>query len=107
GHKGQQSRSGASTRPGFEGGQNPLHRRLPQRGFNHQKRRPFSVINVDVLEQVFESGAVISLESVVAKGLVHTRKGGLKVLARGDVSKKFTVKVEAISPAAQAKIEAA
>lgn len=107
GHKGQQSRSGASTRPGFEGGQMPLHRRLPKRGFNHQKRRPFSVVNLDVLEQVFESGAEISMAAVLEHGLVHSRRGGLKVLARGEITKKFTLKVEAISPAAQAKIEAA
>ncbi len=107
GHKGQQSRSGYTRRMGFEGGQMPLQRRLPKRGFYHEKRHPYAVINVDVLERVFESGDEITQAALVAKGLIHEMKGGVKVLGRGELTKKLTVKVAAISPSAQAKIEAA
>jgi large subunit ribosomal protein L15 len=107
GHKGSQSRSGHYYRAGFEGGQMPLHRRLPKRGFHHAKRNPMAIVNIDVLEKVFESGAEITMESVAAHGLVSAMPGGLKVLARGEVKKKFSVKVNAISPAAKVKIEAA
>ena len=85
----------------------PLHRRLPKRGFNHQKRFPKSVINVDVLCRIFDDGAEVTTETLIAKGLVESCKGGVKVLARGEADKKLNLKVEAISPTAQAKIEAA
>lgn len=107
GHKGQQARSGYSRRFGFEGGQMPMHRRLPKRGFRHGDRWPQAIINVDVLCERFEDGATVSSADIVAAGLVHSKKGGVKVLGRGDATKKLTLQVQAISPSAQTKIEAA
>lgn len=107
GQKGQKSRAGYSRHFGFEGGQMPLHRRLPKRGFKHEERWPMSVVNVDALEKAFEAGADVTAESVVATGLVRPAKGGLKVLGRGEITKALTVKVQAITPSAQKKIEAA
>lgn len=107
GHKGQQSRSGHSTRPGFEGGQMPLHRRLPKRGFNHTNRRPVAIVNVDTLDKVFDSGAEVTAEAIIEKGLAAQRRGGVKVLGRGDVTKRIALKVQAVSPGARQKIEAA
>ena len=107
GHKGQQSRAGYSRRPGFEGGQMPLHRRLPKRGFYHEKRWPMAIINVDALESSFDAGAEVTAEALAAKGLIEPMPGGLKVLARGELTKKLHVTAQAASPAARAKIEAA
>ena len=107
GHNGQKSRAGYSRRIGFEGGQMPLHRRLPKRGFNHSNRWPMAVVNLDSLEKAFEAGVEITTDSIVGVGLARAVKGGIKVLGRGDVTKKFTLKVQAISPSAQSKIEAA
>jgi len=107
GHKGQQARSGYGRRLGFEGGQTPMHRRLPKRGFNHASRWPKAIINIDVLCERFDDGATINSADIVAAGLVHDEKGGVKVLGRGDATKKFTLRVQAISPSAQGKIEAA
>lgn len=107
GHKGAQARSGYSRRIGFEGGQNPLHRRLPKRGFTHTKRFPMSVINVDVLEGAFDAGAEITAEVLVKRGLAKKLAGGIKLLARGEVSKAFTVKLQSVSPSARTKIEQA
>lgn len=107
GHKGQKSRAGYSRRAGFEGGQNPLHRRLPKRGFFHEKRYPLAVINLDVLEALFETGAEITTEAILARGVVHDLRGGIKVLGRGEITKKFIVKVQAASESAKQKIEAA
>ena len=107
GMNGQKSRSGYSHRAGFEGGQMPLHRRIPKRGFYHYKRFPFAVVNLDVLEQAFESGSEISFESLLAADLISASKGGVKILGRGEITKKLTLKVSAITASAQAKIEAA
>lgn len=107
GHKGAQARGGYARRLGFEGGQTPLHRRLPKRGFNHGDRWPKAIINIDVLCERFNDGAVISSEDIVAAGLVHRETGGVKVLGRGDATKKLTLRVQAITPSAQSKIEAA
>ena len=107
GHKGQQSRSGYSKRPGFEGGQMPLHRRLPKRGFHHGTRRPMSVVNVDTLEQNFKDGDTVTAEALVKAQLATETKGGVKILGRGEISKKLTVHVQAISESAKRKIEAA
>jgi len=107
GHKGQQSRSGYSRHFGDEGGQMPLHRRLPKRGFNHAKRWPCSVVNVDTLAQVFQDGAEVTAEVLIQAGLADALRGGVKVLGRGDLNKRLLVKVQAVSPAARAKIEAA
>ncbi len=107
GHKGQKSRSGYSRRGGFEGGQMPLHRRLPKRGFKHQDRFPCAVVNLDALDQAFEAGQEVTPEAVLRAGLVKARKGGVKVLGRGEVTKGLTVRVNCVSASARAKIEAA
>ena len=107
GHKGQKSRSGYSHRWGFEGGQMPLHRRLPKRGFHHEKRRPMAIVNIDVLQDAFEDGAEVTLEALVNRGLVVAMAGGLKILGRGEISKKLVVKAQSASPSARAKIEGA
>lgn len=107
GHKGQKARSGNKRHFGFEGGQMPLHRRLPKRGFNHASRWPMAVVNVDSLDAHFEAGAEVSSESIVAAGLAKSTRGGIKVLGRGETSKKLLLKVQAVSPGARKKIEAA
>ncbi|MCP4645599.1 MAG: 50S ribosomal protein L15 [bacterium] len=107
GHKGQKSRSGYRRRRGFEGGQMPLNRRLPKRGFHQDTRFPFAVVNLDTLEKAFDAGAEVTPETLLAANLIEPEKGGVKILGRGDVTKKFVVKVTAISAAAKTKIEAA
>jgi large subunit ribosomal protein L15 len=107
GHKGQKSRSGYSHRFGFEGGQMPLNRRLPKRGFHHSSRFPYSTVNVDSLERVFEAGAEVTPEALIRAGLADATKGGIKVLGRGQLTKGLTVRVHAISNSARQKIEAA
>ena len=107
GHKGQKARSGYKRLYNFEGGQTPLHRRLPKRGFNHASRWALAAINIDVIDAAFEAGAEVTAEAIVDAGLVRRTRGGVKVLGRGDATKKLVLKVQAISPAAQAKIEAA
>lgn len=107
GHKGAQSRSGYKRRAGFEGGQMPLHRRLPKRGFNHQTRWPIAIVNLDLLDKTFDEGAEINAESIVKAGLTRAQSAGIKVLGRGEIKKKFTLKIQAISPSAKTKIEAA
>ena len=106
GHKGAQSRAGYSSKRGFEGGQMPLHRRIPKRGFHNPFRVEYEVVNIDTLVERFEAGAVITPEALVAAGLV-TGNGPIKVLARGDVSKALTVKVHKFSGKAAEKIAAA
>ncbi len=107
GHKGQKARAGRGMRPGFEGGQMPLQRRLPKRGFVNIFGKEFTVVNLSSLENKFEDGAVIDIEALKAAGLVTKTLDGVKVLARGELTKKFTVKANAFSDAAKAKIEAA
>ncbi len=107
GHKGQKSRSGYSRRAGFEGGQMPLHRRLPKRGFNHRDRFPFAIVNVDSLEKLFDDGSEVTPETLIEAGLADETKGGIKVLGRGEITKKLTVKASSISASARTKIEAA
>lgn len=107
GHKGQQSRSGYTRKYGFEGGQMPLQRRLPKRGFHHEKRWERAVVNVDVLNKAFENGDEVTTAILQEKNLAEVMKGGVKILGRGDLGKKLVVKVEAVSPGARAKIEAA
>ena len=85
----------------------PLNRRTPKRGFWHGKRHPFAIVNVDDLEDVFDAGAEVSAETVASIGLARPAAGGLKVLARGEITKAFKVKAQAISVAARTKIEAA
>lgn len=106
GHKGQKSRSGKGFRAGFEGGQMPLMRRLPKRGFNNIFAKTYVSINLDRLD-LFEEGAVIDEAALLARGVVKNARDGIKILGRGEVSKKFEVKVSAISASAREKIEKA
>ena len=105
GHKGQKARSGA-PRPGFEGGQMPLYRRLPKRGFTNRNSKTIVGINVSALNR-FEDGAVVTVETLVESGIVTNPRDGVKILGNGDLTKKLTVKVDACSEGAKAKIEAA
>ena len=108
GHKGQNARSGGGVRPGFEGGQMPLYRRLPKRGFNNYNfATNYAIVNLSDLEKKFEDGAVIDTEALIAAGLVKNQYDGVKVLGDGELTKKFTVKAAAFSKSATEKIEAA
>ena len=106
GHKGQKARSGGGTRIGFEGGQMPLARRIPKRGFNNIFAKPLDALNVSVLNK-FEDGAVVDAAALIEKGILHDCKYGLKILGNGSVSKKVTVKAAAFSESAKEKIEKA
>ena len=106
GHKGQKARSGSGMRAGFEGGQMPLQRRVPKRGFNNIFATNFAIVNVSDLE-VFEAGAVIDTAALQEKGLVKKAYDGVKVLGNGNLSKAVTVKASAFSESAKSKIEAA
>ena len=105
GHKGQKARSGGSIRPGFEGGQMPLYRRLPKRGFKNPNHLEIVGINVDLLNR-FEDGAVVTVESMREAGIIKNARDGVKILGKGELTKKLTVKANAFSEAAKAKIEA-
>ena len=107
GHKGAKSRSGFKFKRGFEGGQMPLHRRVPKRGFNNEFRTEYAVVNLDALAERFDAGTVITPELLREQGLVRSRGKKIKVLARGDVSKKLTVKAHKFSGKAAEKIAAA
>lgn len=106
GHKGQNARSGGGVRPGFEGGQLPLYRKLPKRGFKNRFAVNYSIVNVAALNK-FEDGAVVDLEALVAAKLVRKPLDGLKVLGNGELTKKLTVKATVFSATAKEKIEAA
>ena len=106
GHKGQWARSGGGVRPGFEGGQTPLARRLPKRGFNNKFRVEYDIVNVDALN-VFESGTVVTPELLAEKRIVNGKKDGIKVLGSGHLTKKLTVQADKFSASAKAAIEAA
>lgn len=106
GHKGQKSRSGGGTRPGFEGGQMPLFQRLPKRGFTNIHRKEFAVVNLETLNR-FEDGTEITPELLLEEGVVSKLKAGIKVLGKGAVEKKFTVKAHKFSASAKKAIEAA
>jgi large subunit ribosomal protein L15 len=107
GHKGQKSRSGYSRRFGFEGGQMPLVRRIPKRGFSNRFRVEYQVVNLRDLERVFSEGDTVSPESLADRGLVRRGKQPVKILGAGDLSKKLTVQAHKFSSAAQADIEKA
>ena len=107
GHKGQKARAGRGMRPGFEGGQMPLQRRLPKRGFNNIFRKVIVAINVADLNAKFENGAVVDAEALKSAGLVKNYFDGIKVLGNGELTKKLTVKANAFSETAKQKIEAA
>ena len=104
GHKGQKARSGA-PRPGFEGGQMPLYRRLPKRGFNNRNSKEIVAINLAALE-VFENEAVVSVETLIEAGIVKNPRDGVKILGNGTLTKKLTVQANAFSASAVEKIEA-
>ena len=106
GHKGQHARSGGKTRIGFEGGQMPLARRIPKRGFNNIFAKPLTAVNVAVLN-CFEDGAVVDAAALIEKGILSDCPYGLKVLSNGTVTKKLTVKAAAFSESAKEKIEQA
>ena len=108
GDKGQNSRAGGGKGPGFEGGQNPLHMRLPKLpGFKNRFRTEYAVVNVSRLEDVYSAGDVVDVESLVQKGIVKSRTAPVKVLGDGELTKPLTVKVDKASASAKAKIEAA
>ena len=104
GHKGQKARSGG-TRPGFEGGQMPLYRRIPKRGFTNRNSKTIVGINVSALE-VFDNDAVVSVETLIEQGIVKNPRDGVKILGNGELTKKLTVQANAFSAGAVAKIEA-
>ena len=104
GHKGQKARSGG-TRPGFEGGQMPLYRRIPKRGFTNRNTKEIVAINISALE-VFENDAVVSVETLIEAGIVKNPRDGVKILGNGELTKKLTVQANAFSASAAAKIEA-
>ena len=106
GHKGQWARSGGGVRPGFEGGQMPLTRRLPKRGFNNIFAKPLEIVNVASLNK-FEDGAVVSVSDLLEKGILSKCEYGVKVLGNGEVTKKLTVRANAFSESAKEKIEKA
>ena len=106
GHKGQNARSGGGVRPGFEGGQMPLYRRIPKRGFKCINSKEIVAINLVHLN-VFEDGAVVDIDALKSKGLVSNPKDGVKILGNGELNKKLTVKVNFYSASAKEKIEAA
>ena len=105
GHKGQKARSGA-PRPGFEGGQMPLYRRIPKRGFTCPSSKEIVGINLAVLNDRFEDGAVVDVEALMNSGIVKNPKDGVKILGNGEITKKLTVKANAFSASAKEKIEA-
>ena len=106
GHKGQKARSGGKIRVGFEGGQMPLARRVPKRGFNNIFAKPLTAVNVAAFN-AFEDGAVVDAVALIEKGIIDNCKYGLKVIANGSLTKAITVKAAAFSESAKAKIEAA
>jgi len=106
GHKGQNARSGGGVRPGFEGGQNPLYRRLPKRGFNNISRKEYAIVNIEELNK-FAAGTEVTPELLMESGIVKAPKSGIKVLGNGEVTVKLTVKANKFSQSAVDKITAA
>ncbi len=107
GHKGQNARSGGGVRPGFEGGQLPLYRKLPKRGFNNYRfAKKYAVINVDILNK-FDNGEVVDSVALLAQGIIDSAFDGVKILGEGELTKKLTVKAAVFSASAKEKIEAA
>ena len=104
GHKGQNARSGGGVRPGFEGGQIPLYRRLPKRGFNNVFAKHYAIINVSDLDK-FDDGAVITTEALLEKRIIRKALDGVKILGRGELTKKVTVQAAIFSAGAKEKIE--
>jgi len=107
GHKGQKARAGRGPRIGFEGGQMPLQRRIPKRGFNNIFREEYAIVNLSALEELFDAGAVVDYEALASAGLLKKPLSGLKVLGGGAITKKMTVKAAKFSASAKEAIEAA
>ncbi len=108
GHKGQQSRSGGGTRPGFEGGQMPLYRRLPKRGFNNSRFRVvYAIVNVGQLDKIFSDGDSVNPDTIREARLINAKTGPIKILGNGDLTKKLAVEANGFSQSAKKKIEAA
>ena len=105
GHKGQKARSGGGVRPGFEGGQIPLYRRIPKRGFTNRNTKEIVAINISVLER-FEDGATVDVNTLIEAGIVKNPRDGVKILGNGEFTKKLNVKANAFSASAKEKIEA-
>ncbi|SDB31855.1 50S ribosomal protein L15 [Eubacterium oxidoreducens] len=105
GHKGQKARSGGGVKPGFEGGQMPLYRRIPKRGFTCRNSKDIVAINMSALE-VFDNDAVVSIDTLIEKGIVKNPRDGVKILGNGTLTKKLTVQANAFSAGAKEKIEA-
>ena len=105
GHKGQNARSGGGVRPGFEGGQLPLYRKLPKRGFHNKFGKTFAIVNIEALNR-FEDGAVIDTAALCEAGLISRVNDGVKILGNGELTKKLTVKAAVFSNSAKEKIEA-
>ena len=104
GHKGQKARSGGSIRPGFEGGQMPLYRRIPKRGFTNRNTKEIVGINISALE-AFDNDAVVTVETLIETGIVRNPRDGVKILGNGELTKRLTVKANGFSAAAKEKIE--
>ena len=108
GHKGHKARAGGGVRPGFEGGQMPLARRVPKRGFNNARfAREYQIVNVSSLNDKFEAGREVTARELLNAGLIHSNSLPVKILAKGELTKALTLKVDAVSGGARAKIEAA
>lgn len=106
GHKGQKARSGGKIRRGFEGGQTPLYRRIPKRGFNNIFSIEYATVNVSALE-AFDNGTVVNIETLLKEGIIKKELSGLKILGNGNLTKKLTVEAKKFSATAKEKIEAA
>ena len=106
GHKGQNARSGGGVRPGFEGGQLPLYRRLPKRGFKNKFAKEYTIVNIETLDQ-FDNGTVVDSELLLKEGVISKLNDGLKILGNGELTKNLTVKANIFSATAKEKIEAA
>lgn len=107
GHKGQNARSGGGVRPGFEGGQIPLYRKHPKRGFNNKFATNYAIVNVQTINDRFENGAVVDMEALLAAKIIRKPMDGLKVLGNGELTKSVTVKANIFSATAKEKITAA
>ena len=108
GHKGQKARSGGGVRPGFEGGQMPLVRRIPKRGFNNRFRKVYSIVNLSALEDKFENGEVVDAEALIVSGILSKiEDAGVKILGNGELTKSLTVKANKFSASAKEAIEKA
>jgi large subunit ribosomal protein L15 len=106
GHKGQNARSGGGVRPGFEGGQNPLYRRLPKRGFTNRSRKEYAIVNLDALNR-FAAGTEVTPELLLESGIVKNPKDGIKILGNGELAVQLSVKANKFSQSAVEKIQAA